>query len=127
MQPAIEQRIAAVPSLDEIVRDPGRAVGLPVRTIAALQGQAAAAQAALASAALVAGDIQIQEEGPANQTMGLLTIKQMAEFLKVKASWVASEARADRIPKRMVGRYVRFDPAEVERALSRRGVGIECR
>jgi excisionase family DNA binding protein len=52
----------------------------------------------------------------------MLTAKQLAEHLEVKESWVMSEARANRIPKRMVGRYVRFDLADVRRALEQRQV-----
>jgi excisionase family DNA binding protein len=121
MQPAIAQRIAAVPSLEDVARDPGRARRLSTRTIAALQTTAAAALAALAVASLAADDMaEVHSQRPPET--GLLTTRQMAEYLKVKESWVASEARADRIPKRMVGRYVRFDPLEVERSLSQREV-----
>lgn len=119
MEPATENRIAAVPSLDDIARDPGCVGGLATRTLAALQGRAAAVQAALAAEALAG-----TETVPATRAVatGLLNTKQMAEYLKVKQCWVASEARAGRIPKRMVGRYVRFDPSEVERSLSQRKV-----
>ncbi len=122
-QAAIERRIASVPSLDDIARDPGCADGLPTRTLAGLQSRAAAVQAALASAVLKGAPDAVQVQTASSS--GLVTTEQMAAFLKVKASWVASEARADRIPKRMVGRYVRFDPADVERSLSQRG--IVCR
>ncbi|HEY9158929.1 helix-turn-helix domain-containing protein [Candidatus Binatus sp.] len=126
MDPATEQRIASVPTLDDIARDPGCAGGLPPRTLAALQSRAAIVQAALAAEALAAATetAQVRASMPA-PAAGLLTAKQMAEYLKVPESWVRSEARADRIPKRMVGRYVRFDASEVERALSQRRVA--CR
>ena len=52
MDPATEQRIASVPTLDDIARDPGRAGGLPPHTLAALQSRAAVVQAALAAEAL---------------------------------------------------------------------------
>jgi hypothetical protein len=42
--------IAAIPSLDELVRDPSRATGLSIPTLAALQAQCAAAQGAIAAA-----------------------------------------------------------------------------
>jgi excisionase family DNA binding protein len=44
----------------------------------------------------------------------LLTAAQAAELLGVPPSWVLAEARADRIPHIRLGRYVRFDGAEVE-------------
>jgi excisionase family DNA binding protein len=121
MESATEHRLASVPSLDDIARDPGCARGLPARTLAALQSRTAAIQAALAAAALDGAADMVVQAQPAPST-GLLTTEQMAAFLKVKESWVASEARAGRIPKRMVGRYVRFDPIDVERALAQRRV-----
>jgi hypothetical protein len=121
VQPTTDQRI---PSLDDIARDPGCVVGLPTRMLAGLQARAAAAVAGLAAAVLAGSDGGNQAQ-PKSSTMGLLNTEQMAAFLKVKESWVASEARAGRIPKKMVGRYVRFDPAEVESAVSERG--IVCR
>ena len=44
----------------------------------------------------------------------LLDAKGAAELLNVPASWVLAEARADRIPHLRLGRYVRFDAAELE-------------
>ena len=55
MEPAIEQRLASVPTLDDIARDPGCAGGLPACTLAALQSRAAVVQAALAAEALANG------------------------------------------------------------------------
>jgi excisionase family DNA binding protein len=45
----------------------------------------------------------------------LLDARQAAELLNVPASWVLSQARADRIPHVRLGHYVRFDAAELER------------
>ena len=44
----------------------------------------------------------------------LLDAKGAAELLNVPASWVLSEARANRIPHVRLGRYVRFDAAELQ-------------
>ena len=44
----------------------------------------------------------------------LLDAKGAAEVLNVPASWILAEARADRIPHIRLGRYVRFDAAELE-------------
>jgi excisionase family DNA binding protein len=44
----------------------------------------------------------------------LLDAKGAATLLNVPASWVLAEARADRIPHVRLGRYVRFDTAELE-------------
>jgi excisionase family DNA binding protein len=37
-----------------------------------------------------------------------------AALLGVPESWIRAEARADRIPHVRLGKYVRFDPAELE-------------
>lgn len=44
----------------------------------------------------------------------LLDARGAAALLSVPASWVLAEARADRIPHVRLGRYVRFDAAELQ-------------
>jgi excisionase family DNA binding protein len=44
----------------------------------------------------------------------LLDATGAAALLNVPASWVLAEARADRIPHVRLGRYVRFDAAELQ-------------
>lgn len=44
----------------------------------------------------------------------LLDAAAMAPALGVPASWLLAEARANRVPFVKLGRYVRFDPEEVE-------------
>jgi excisionase family DNA binding protein len=44
----------------------------------------------------------------------LLDARGAAALLNVPASWVLAEARADRIPHLRLGRYVRFDAAELQ-------------
>lgn len=53
----------------------------------------------------------------------LVDAAQAGGLLGVPKSWVLAEARADRIPHVRLGRYVRFEPAELERwwAARRRG------
>ncbi len=48
---------------------------------------------------------------------GLLDATAMAARLQVPVSWLREAARTGRIPSVRVGRYVRFDPAAVERAV----------
>jgi excisionase family DNA binding protein len=48
-------------------------------------------------------------------TAPLLDADQVAELLNVPASWVRAQASEDRIPHIKLGRYVRFDPDELER------------
>lgn len=45
----------------------------------------------------------------------LLNAEQAAEILNVPASWVLAQARAQAIPCVRLGRYVRFDLADLER------------
>jgi excisionase family DNA binding protein len=50
-----------------------------------------------------------------NGNGGLVDAAAAAELLGVPETWVRAEARADRIPHVRLGRYVRFEPAELER------------
>jgi excisionase family DNA binding protein len=113
--------IRAVPGLDQIAADSRRVAGLNPSVLAAISSKCAAVLAIVA-----AEQIRISEETGAieretpQQSDRWLTAKQIAEHLEIKESWVMSEARAKRIPKHMVGRYVRFDLAEVQLALEER-------
>jgi excisionase family DNA binding protein len=52
----------------------------------------------------------------------LLTIQEVADFLKVPVSWVYARTRRrgiDRFPHLKVGKYVRFKRSEVEKFLER--------
>lgn len=114
------QPLAAVPALDDVASNPRVLAGLSKSAIASLLMRSAVVQSAL-TAALATEDAPEQPVStPANVDVRLLTAKQVAECLEVKESWVMSEARADRIPKHMVGRYVRFDLGEVRRVLEQR-------
>ncbi len=55
----------------------------------------------IAPAAPIAGPALVDADAAATQ-------------LAVPASWVRAEARADRIPHVRLGRYVRFDPVELD-------------
>lgn len=44
----------------------------------------------------------------------LLDATGVAELLQVPKTWVLAEARADRIPHLRFGRYVRFDPDDLQ-------------
>jgi excisionase family DNA binding protein len=43
----------------------------------------------------------------------LLTPKELADTLKVPISWVYEQSRQGNIPTHRIGRYIRFDLAEV--------------
>lgn len=45
---------------------------------------------------------------------GLIDAAQAGELLGVPKSWVLAEARAGRIPHVRLGRYVRYEAAELE-------------
>lgn len=47
-------------------------------------------------------------------TRRLINADEAADLLGVPASWVLAQARRNRIPHVRLGRYVRFDPAELE-------------
>ena len=53
----------------------------------------------------------------------LLDAEGAASLLNVPASWVLAEARAERIPHVRLGRYVRFDRAELEAWANERARG----
>ena len=48
-------------------------------------------------------------------TVKLLTAAEVARELQLPTSWVYRAAREGRLPYVACGRYVRFDPADVER------------
>jgi excisionase family DNA binding protein len=50
-----------------------------------------------------------------NGSARLVDAAAAAEQLGVPKTWVLAEARADRIPHVRLGRYVRFEPVELER------------
>jgi len=111
---AAPKNLAAVPSLDTLVRDPAQARLLSGQVRGELIAQASAVIACLAAPMIA--------EAPASapEADALLTAKEMAARLKVKESWILTEARRGRIPKVLIGRYVRFSAEAVERALAQR-------
>jgi excisionase family DNA binding protein len=50
----------------------------------------------------------------------LLTAGEVADYLRVKRSWVYAETRAGRIPHVRLGRYVRYSPRAVERWIAKK-------
>ena len=62
------------------------------------------------------GDHRFIEQSPGTGLTipSLLDAKEAGALLNVPASWVLAEARADRIPHVRLGRYVRFDAAELQ-------------
>jgi len=54
---------------------------------------------------------------------GLINAEAASELLGVPKTWVLAEARAGRIPHLRLGRYVRFEPSELEAWWRRRRRG----
>lgn len=48
------------------------------------------------------------------RSAALVDAEAAGEMLGVPGSWVLAQARSDRIPHVRLGRYVRFDPDELE-------------
>jgi excisionase family DNA binding protein len=59
----------------------------------------------------------LSAEGQRGVNDRLLTDQELAEILNVPASWVGEAARQGRIPCIMLGRYRRFDRADVRDCL----------
>jgi excisionase family DNA binding protein len=51
----------------------------------------------------------------ADRDRSLLDSKEAAELLGVPASWLLAQARRDAVPHGRLGKYVRFDAADLER------------
>jgi excisionase family DNA binding protein len=105
------------PLVDEIACDPKLAHDLAPGVVAALLGRAHIAVAALEARLLVASVATMSPRSAAMEDDRLLTAKEMAARLSVPETKIKTDARCGRIPRVMVGRYVRFRPTEVEAAL----------
>jgi hypothetical protein len=81
----------AVPTLDELVRDPSRAAGLSIPTLAVLQAQCAAAQGAIAAAMSSAPTqaVHLRAVGAEDRT---LDADQIAAELGQSRRWVFRNA-----------------------------------
>jgi excisionase family DNA binding protein len=111
------------PLVDEIACDPKLADDLAPGVVAALLGRAHIAVAALEARLLVVSIAPASYRSTEDET--LIDAKEMAARLSVPESKIKSDARCGRIPRVMVGRYVRFRPTEVEAALSASRLTLE--
>lgn len=103
-------------TLDEVAANPLSAANLSHDARALLLTRAAGVLAALSAAELAPPTIP--NGIAADPAPALLTAAQIAARLGIKESWVMTAARAGRIPRHMIGRYPRFNLAEVEQALA---------
>lgn len=104
-------------TLADIAANPALARGLSAQARGELIAQCAGVLAALSAPVIADGGRATPASAP-DGAARLLTARELAQQLGVKESWVASEARLGRIPRHMVGRYPRFDLAEVRQALA---------
>src|SRR5262245_17706154 len=71
---------------------------------------------------LVRKEVQTIGSGPARHPT-LLTPEELANQFKVPISWVYEQSRQGKIPTHRIGRYIRFDSAEVLIVLSKKRSG----
>ena len=60
----------------------------------------------------------------ANESRELLEPEELAARLKVPVSWVYEQSRQNQIPTHRIGRYVRFDLAEVLESQKKKEIGF---
>jgi excisionase family DNA binding protein len=101
-------------SLDQLASSPGLADSMPVTTAVALLLKCATAQAAIATRLLNLPEQRTNDEDQ------LLVAKEMAGVLGVPETWIRDQERAGKIPSVRPGKYVRFRPADVIRAIEER-------
>lgn len=104
-----------IPTIDELVADPGRAAYLPPEVAQALLIGLASIQSLLVQRALMGA-----QKGQGES--GLLTIKEVAQQLKVSTYRAYELVRQGEIKKTLVGeKSVRVKPTDLEAYLARNG------
>ena len=53
----------------------------------------------------------------------LMTLEEVATYLKVKPSWIYARTRSGLIPHRKLGNHLRFDVAEIDAWAKKHAVG----
>jgi excisionase family DNA binding protein len=97
--------------LGVVIPEPKWAATVPAEQIPAVLIQLTALQSALAARLLECVPVT-------DATEPFVDAAEMAKQLGIHESWVRTEQRAGRIPFRQVGRYIRFEPAEVKAAIA---------
>lgn len=114
--PTPKPGLAAVPTLDELANDPGRAGSLPREAVATLLARCAAVQSVL-TARLLSANLS----GPSPAAPGppeALTVPQVAALLKITPPQVYALARRGELPAFRVGKYVRVSVAALQARLA---------
>jgi hypothetical protein len=95
--------LTSVPNLDEIARDPGRALGLAIETIAGLLAKHAAVGNAL-GAALLLSKSNAEPSAPVDEDQTWLTPDEAAPILRRKRRWIYRNAARLPFVRKVSGR-----------------------
>jgi excisionase family DNA binding protein len=118
MDPAI-QTVNAVPSLDEIARDPARAGHLGRPALTALLLRTAAAQSAIVAQLTAIGSMeQPARSGEADGKM--LTVDEAAARLRKSRQWIYRHAKTLPFVRRLSRKSLLVSEADLKRYLDRR-------
>src|ERR1700686_5414549 len=101
---------AAIPTLDELARDPTRATGLPILTVAALMAKCSAVQGVLATAALVSNS--------GAQNDHLLTVDEAAGILAAPIDWLYRHGKRLGLAVKLGDGTLRFSNAAIQKAIA---------
>jgi predicted DNA-binding transcriptional regulator AlpA len=101
---------ALVPGLDEILRDPARAVGLPRETRAGLMAQCAAVMGTLAAVSL-GSDSSARDDR-------LLTVEEAARVLAVSTDWTYRHGKRLGLTVKLGDGTLRFSSAAIQQAIA---------
>ena len=118
-------------TIDDLIADPSRSVGLTRGAIQQLYIQLASRIGALKALESVLLSVLLRlptDNDPASQPSGqLLTAPEMAKILNVPESWVREQARLGELPSVKLGHYVRFRSDEVRALFTPRQSGRPAR
>lgn len=93
MEPATQHRIAAVPSLEDIARDPRCIAALERTSLSALLMRSAVVQSALtARLAGIEASASVSKEPAADSDDRMLRVDEAAEMLRRKPQWIYRNA-----------------------------------
>ena len=112
---ASAQKLAAVPTLTDLLGDPARISALPRDTIAELRGQIATLDTLLLSRLLAGGKAQPGTDGDR-----LLTAAEAAQKLGATEDWLYRHANTLPFAVRVGKKHLRFSEAGMERYIRQR-------
>jgi len=114
---------AAVPTLDELARDPARAAGLAIETIAGLLAMHAAVGNALGAALLMSrSDPSESNAGPVDENDNWLIPDEAALILKRKSRWIYRNAGRLPFVRKVSGRGLLCSEKGLRRWLERQKI-----